>query len=149
MIATAEDVITTLKSIDASLKALVRHFGCGVEQGPSHTPQGLPNVATIASEADLDSKYGDPEVRAKAPKDWTGEEQKGKRFSECPPTYLDLLAARFDYFAGREEDPTKARYNRLDASRARGWAQRLRNGWKPAQSHSEPFGGLTSDDIAF
>jgi hypothetical protein len=69
--------------------------------------------------------------------------------SECPPAYLDLVASRLDYFAAKEEDAKKARYNRLDASRARGWAARLRNGWKPAQRESEPFGGLTSDDIAF
>jgi hypothetical protein len=81
---------------------------------------------------DLDGKYGDPEVRAKDPRDWTGEPMKGRRFSECPPEYLDMLASRFDFFAGRETDEKKARYNRLDAGRARGWAARKRNGWKGA-----------------
>ena len=62
---------------------------------------------------------------------------QGRRFSECPPEYLDLVANRLDYFAGQNdgepgpEAAKKARWNRLDASRARGWAARIRAGYKP------------------
>lgn len=77
----------------------------------------------------LDGPRGDPEVRQKDPRDWAGEPMKGRRFSECPQEYLDLLAERYDYFAGREDDEKKFGYNRLDAQRARGWAARKRAGW--------------------
>lgn len=154
--ATAQDVIDVLRSIDSHLAALVRHFGIGI-QGASHAPSGMPDVPAIASAADLDGKYGDPEVKAKSPRDWTGETQQGKHFSQCPAEYLDLVASRLDYFASQNEMPhegataedrlaelKKARYNRLDASRARGWAQRKRAGWTaPAEA-----GGFPSDNGA-
>lgn len=148
----AQEVLDTLRSIDSHLAALVRHFGAGI-QGQSHAPSGMPDVPAIASAADLDSKYGDPEVKAKSPRDWTGETQQGKRFSQCPAEYLDMVADRLDYFAGREEDPKKARYNRIDASRARGWAQRKRAGWTaPVDAGGFPSDNgaqVAEDDIAF
>lgn len=116
--------------------ALLRRIAVAVEV---LALRGLaPETAADPVEAvDLDGKYGDPEVRAKDPRDWTGEPMKGRRFSECPAEYLDLLAARFEFFAGREPDAKKANYNRLDAGRARGWAARKRNGWKPAATGTE------------
>src|SRR5262245_48384247 len=48
----------------------------------------------IASDADLDSARGDPEVRF-IPKRWSGADMKGKRFSECEPEFLDMLADAF------------------------------------------------------
>lgn len=120
--------IELLRSIDASLKALL---------GASKT-QPVASVAKVASDADLDGKFGDPEIKAKDPRDWTGAPMLGKRFSECPAEYLELLAERFDYFvgknaAGTEGEQKKARYQKLDAARARGWAARIRAGKvKPA-----------------
>ena len=124
--ATAQDVIDVLRSIDASLKILV-----------SAQRENAPK--TIAPDSDLDGQWGDPPIRAKDPRDWTGESQLGKPMSECPPTYLDLVAERLDYFADKAEaDGTLttsgklvAPYNRRDAARARGWAKRLRSGWHP------------------
>ena len=108
----------------------------------------MAGVPDVAFDADLDGPYGNQPIRAKDPKDWTGESQLGKPLSECPPAYLDLVAARLDYFAQHSDDPKKAKYNRLDAARARGWAQRLRNGWTPPKA--EPFGAtLIADDIPF
>lgn len=77
---------------------------------------------------DIDGPKGDPVLRQKDPRDWSGQTQVGKRMSECPAEYLDLLASRYDYFAGKETDAKKAGYNRLDAARARGWAARIRAG---------------------
>lgn len=142
--ASAADVIATLKSIDSHLAALVQHFGCGPRATSAPTSSPVPE---IAPDSDLDGKYGNPAIRAKDPRDWSGESQLGKPMSECPPEYLDLVASRLDYFAGNETDEKKARYNRLDASRARGWAKRLRAGWKPAEA--ETGDQVTSDDIAF
>ncbi len=114
-----------LKSIDASLKALV------ARQAPA---SGAPaSVPTVASDRDLDSQWGDPVVKAKDPRDWTGAPQQGKKFSECPAEYLDMVADRLDYFTSQnagatEEDQKKLKYQKLDAARARGWAARIRAG---------------------
>lgn len=112
------ETLTLLRSIDASLKALVNG-------------RPAPAAAPTTVSADLDGPHGNPTVKAKDPRDWTGEPMKGRSFSDCPPDYLDMVADRFDYFAGKEPDQQKAKYNRLDAARARGWAQRLRSGWVP------------------
>lgn len=93
------------------------------------------------SDAFLDGQYGDPVVKAKDPRDWTGEPMTGKRFSECPPAYLDLLAERYDYFASKETDAKKQAYAVKDAQRARGWAARIRAGWKPAEPATTNAGG--------
>jgi hypothetical protein len=110
------ETLTLLRSIDNSLKALL----------------ALQGGARQTERVDLDGPHGNPEVKAKDPRDWTGEPMKGRKFSECPADYLDLMAERFDFFAGKETDEKKAKYNRLDAARARGWAQRIRGGYVPA-----------------
>lgn len=122
------ETLRLLQSIDASLKQLVKQSGS--------------NGAAAAPDVDLDGPHGNPIVKAKDPRDWTGEPMKGRNFSECPPEYLDMLAERFDYFAGNEPDPKKAKYNRLDATRARGWAQRLRGGYVP------PVGDVDGNSFA-
>ena len=136
--ATAQDVIDVLRSIDASLKQLVAR-------------QPKP-PADVASDSDLDGQWGDPVIRAKDPRDWTGESQLGKPFSACPALYLDLVASRLDFFAEKAEAENTlttggkpvAPYNRRDAARARGWAQRLRNGWKP---EAAPAGMVTAAEV--
>ena len=106
--------------------------------------QGGATAPGIASDADLDGQYGDEEVK-KNPKRWTGESFIGRRMSECSPEFLDSLAGHFDYKAERDaEDAANAEdeetanakkkyagYSRRSAARARGWAARLRAGWKP------------------
>lgn len=137
------EILAVLKSIDESLKTLLDlHL---VKGGNAEPERGQ----RVASDADLDGKYGDPEVKAKDPRDWTGPTMRGKRFSECPPEYLDMVADRLDYFCSTnegktEEDQKKLKYQRLDASRARGWAKRLRSGWKP--SRTTAASGWGSDD---
>ncbi len=141
MSATVE-TIALLKSIDASLKDLL---------ALSKLKRAKEATAN-APDADLDSQYGNPEIKAKDPRDWTGPSMIGKRFSECPATYLDLLAERYDYVAGNEADEKKRNYVRLDAARARGWAARVRVGYKPAapkEPEGFPSDAMTSDDIQF
>jgi len=174
-VATGDDAIRLLQQIDAKLGILI---GLLSMQHPNpsprppinpfnpppvspHTPrQAQPDVPRVASDADLDSKFGDPEVRAKSPRDWTGPPMQGKHFSECPAEYLDLVADRLDYFAGQNEaerdaeSMKKARYNRLDASRARGWATRIRAGYKPRpRQDAAPMEagdpGFSDDSIPF
>jgi hypothetical protein len=43
------------------------------------------------------------------PRDWTGPSFKGRRFSECPPPLLEMLAETFDYFASRPNRRTRRR----------------------------------------
>lgn len=144
---TAQEVLDTLKSINAKLGTLLQLY-----QGSA--PK---EIAT-----DLDTQYGDPLVRAKDPRDWIGESQIGKSFSECPPEYLDLVASRLDFFAEKAEaegtltstGKPVAPYNRRDAARARGWAARLRSGWTPPAKDASGFPSdaaapITDDDIPF
>jgi len=142
MPATAQDVVDVLRSIDGHLQRMAAML--------THIMNAIPVQTIVASDADLDGQWGDPVIHAKDPRDWSGESQLGKPFSECPPEYLDLVAARLDYFAERAEaegtltstGKPVAPYNRKDAARARGWAVRLRNGWAPpAQSET----GFPSD----
>lgn len=118
----SEEALALLRSIDASLKQLVKQ--ARAEAG-----------GTIASDRDLDGKYGDPELKV-MPRDWTGPSYKGRRLSECPAALLDLAAEMFEYFA-RQADEKNERtnagkpvgdYRRADAARARGWAKRIRDG---------------------
>ena len=148
--ATGEDALRLLQQIDAKLGILVGLLSMQQanpvpapvnpfnQPRPAFKPVGQdrPDVPRVASDADLNSQYGDPEVRAKSPRDWSGPSMQGRHFSECPAEYLDLVAARLDFFASDNADGTpegekKSRYNKLDASRARGWAARIRAGYKP------------------
>ena len=120
------DTIALLTSIDASLRKLVAIAESRRQKQPS---------------VDLDGPHGDPTVKAKDPRDWTGEPQQGKRFSECPPEYLEMVAERLDYFNAQlgdsDEDKKKRKFNTLDAARARGWAERLRAGWTAPERSSD------------
>jgi hypothetical protein len=118
------EAVDILRSIDGSLKQLVKLLS---KTAP----------AEIADDRDLDSKWGNPEVKF-TPRDWTGLNMKGRRMSECPAEFLDLLAQTFDYFAKKAEDTDEqyngkpvAPYKRRDAARARGWAKRARDGKAP------------------
>ncbi len=111
---------------------------------------GAPAAAApaVASDYDLDSQWGDPEVRKDSP-NWIKlgrESYVGRRFSECPPDYLESLASFFDWKAGKDEasgEPEKlkyAGYSRKDAGRARGWAKRNReNPPRPRVEAADPF----------
>lgn len=125
----ADAIITLLASIDASLRELVAFS------------RARQNKQTTSNDRLCDGPHGDPVIKAKDPRDWTGDSMQGRKMSECPPEYLEMLAERLDYFASKEEDPKKQKYNVLDANRARAWAARKRNGWTApavAQSEGEP-----------
>lgn len=113
--------LAAFRSIDATLKELL------TLSKSKRAAASQPATTSV----DLDGAYGDPEIKAKSPREWTGEPMRGRKFSQCPPAYLRLVADRLDYFAGKEPDPKKADYNRLDAARARQWADRLDSGWTP------------------
>lgn len=118
--------IVLLRSIDASMKALVAAANrrAGTE---------------VASDSDLDSQYGDETIRF-LPRDWSGDDLKGQTMSRCPPDFLDEFARSMDYFAKKNEGKVtdkgkpKSDFDRRSAARARGWAKRLRSGWKPREA---------------
>jgi hypothetical protein len=129
-----EETLVLLRSIDASLKLLV-------QQRRAEQPK------VIASDRDLDGKYGDPELKF-MPRDWAGPSFKNRHYSECPPELLDLVAESCDYFAAKAEETddrtTKgkpvAEFRRADAARARGWAKRMRDGTHRAPTTTETDG---------
>lgn len=130
--------LALLRSIDASLKALL----LVMSQGRASSPD--------APRVDLDSQHGNPKLRF-LPRDWNGSGAfKGLLFSECPPDLLDMVADSLDYFASKAEDEKKKKYDTLDAARARGWAARLRGGWKPSAPKpiTDENGDYVTDDFA-
>jgi hypothetical protein len=130
----------------------------------SNVPPSRPDdtQAKIAPDRDLDGKHGDPAVRYD-PRDWSGESFIGAPLSECSIEYLDVLAASWDNYANWAEREGKttstgkpiAPYKRMDAARARGWAERKRTGWKPPvqadgfPSDASPAVNRDDDDIPF
>ena len=111
------ETLKHLSSIDTTLKAILLVLSENRNE-PAKVPDAL-----------LNGPYGDPIVKVE-PRDWAGESMKGRKFSECPPEWLDLAAEMYDYFASKpDQDDKKRGYNVTDAKRARGWAARLRAGY--------------------
>lgn len=138
--------ILLLRSIDASLKELVSGMRARKAAGPKE----------VASDRDLDGKYGDPKVTAN-PRDWNGPSFKGRKYSECPAEFLDLVAEMMDYFAQKADQNNERTdkgkpvsfYKRGDAARARGWAKRIREGKHtppPVESNGHGFASGGQDD---
>ena len=127
-------------SLEARITKLERG-GVSSSDSGSANGGGHSDRVQAASDSDLDGQWGNPEIRFD-PKDkhWSGASYVGRRFSECPADYLDAMAKSLEASAyglekGAEEDPTdaeakrkKARFKRLDAARAKGWAARVRAG---------------------
>lgn len=137
----SQEAIELLRSIDGSLKTIVGLLSPLVQQARATQPK------PIASDRDLDGKYGDPVVKL-MPRDWTGQSFKGRHMSECPAELLEMLAETFEYFATQAEQKNEvtsagkpvAGYKRADAARARGWAKRVREGRvaQPAADEDSP-----------
>lgn len=143
---TTEDRISALETEVALLKAAFVGMG---KTGPA--PKAATAEGEVATDADLDSQYGNQPVR-KDPneKNWKGKSCIGLRLSECPADYLDAFAKYKDscaYMNEKSGDPAKAKYiayDRRDAARARGWAKRIRDGYKPPAGTDKPI-----DDKAY
>ena len=104
----------------------------------AHAPSG-----NVADASDLDSQYGDPEIKTLIPAfKWPGEQHKGQRMSQTGDSaYLLALASQLDWAAGKDDAEGKtwtspktgetkpaSEFKRRDAARARGWAQRIKDG---------------------
>lgn len=107
---------------------------------------GAPDTSrpALASEAEMDGQWGNPEVRKDPPR-WKGDTHHGMRFSECSVDYLDEAAKFNDWLADRFDEEGKkddkgrpmAYWKRKDAALARGWAARKRAGWTPTPKTTE------------
>jgi hypothetical protein len=118
-----EDILGRLDIIEAKIDRLLADAGVGV---------------AIASDDDLNSKYGDPIVKF-TPRDWKGADYKNCNYSTTEPAFLQMLADALMFFAGRADDPQKKQWNLRDAGRALGWKRRLEAGWK--SDKASPSGG--------
>lgn len=141
--AAGEQILQVLARVEAKLDQLLQ---TRTQAAPTTASGGA-----AASDSELDGQWGDEEV--KDPPRWKGESHSGKRMSRCSPEFLDEYANFKDWCAGRDEqlpDEKKkkdARYNRGRAAKARGWARRIRAGWKPPVDTTPPGGGFGSDVI--
>jgi hypothetical protein len=140
------DVMMMLHRIAADVAELKGSAGKGNGGQRGYASRG----GKVATDSDLDGQHGDPEVRFD-PRDWKGRQYVGYRFSQTDPEYLDVMAESLDSYATYCEDGSDekkrgtAKYKRLDAARARGWAARLRaHPAKPPQTQT--FGGSSVDD---
>lgn len=135
------DIKERFDRIDEALKALLLSRDTGAAAPRSTSP-----AVTPATEADLDSDYGNFVVK-KCPPRWKGQDFAGKRLSETSAEFCDAVASFKAWAADKDRkagDEAKAGYADRDRARAEGWAKRLRDGWKAK-------GGLdaNSDEIPF
>lgn len=144
------EILKTLKAVEDRLARIERQVaGLARMGGSAGSASSSSGGGKIADDRDLDGKYGNPTVR-KDPKRWLddgGESFVGMPYSHCPPEYLEVLASLLDWKAGRddekgtEEGKKYARFARIDAARARGWAARIRRDGPPAPLQQGGDGG--------
>lgn len=131
----AADVAAIKAAMVASVGGQASALGVSTGGGGSSVGGG---GGESASDAELDDKYGDPDIRRDPPR-WDGESYAGRRFSEATPEYLDSFANFKEWQAKKDDEGgavdgkgrPKSHWARKDARLARGWAARLRSGWKP------------------
>lgn len=131
-----EEILKALARVEAKLDRVLAAQASGGGGG------SLP----IADDRDLDGQHGDPAIKFTPKRGYSGPDMKGQRMSEASPEFLDAYADALQYASEhpREGKEKYARYDALDAARARGWAKRLRGGWRnPAQQDAAP---ATDDD---
>jgi len=133
---------TQLDRIEAKLDQLLAK--------PTPAPRAASSVSTgdvkPAPDSDLDSQYGDPEIK-KDPTRWKGPSMVGKKLSQTTPEYCDAFMGLALWKVGKDMkagDEKKAGYARRDAERALGWKLRLERGYKA--SAPSAIGDLPDDD---
>ena len=101
------------------------------------------------TDADLDGEHGDPVAKFPPKDDGQWDRFAGQPLSRSSSSFCERMAGFWDWQAGKDEvsgDEKKvknARYKRLDAARARGWAARLK-------SREDASGGeVGPDEIPF
>lgn len=135
-----------------ALEARLAVVEARLTSGPVAVPSASGGSSTVADDSDLDGQYGDPIVKFGLKEKWWKAQPDaniGYHFSECPADYLDAMAKYLtacEIMAKREGTPEtlkKAHWKAIDASRARGWAKRVREG-RVVQREQQATG--TDDD---
>jgi hypothetical protein len=99
----------------------------------------------FVSDKDLDDpRFGDPVVKFDV-RSWRGPSYVGKKFSQCPPDFLEALAESLQYSAEHPKEGKEkyAAFNRKDAARARSWSRRIRAGVVPPPPEARALAGDT------
>jgi len=141
-----------LDRIEAGLAELKEMLGAMAQRRNGAAPASRFDVpaGAVAPASELDSKYGDPVIKKDPPR-WSGPSFVGQPYSACSAEYLEEMAGFLEWKAGKnEEDPERAKfaaYDRKDAARALGWAQRVRDA--AATAPADLFGGSEAGDIDF
>lgn len=134
------ETIDSLALEIAALKARVAALETGAT---TRVAQQSADEKKVADDYDLDSEWGDPKIRFGLKEKYWKEQPDpfiGFKYSECTPEYLDATAKYLDacaYMARKNADETKAGYKARDASRARGWAARIRKNGAPFATRAE------------
>lgn len=130
-----EEMLSLLQNIAARLERVEQRLGGmegAVASGSAMAHGAAAADQQIADDADLDSQWGNPEIKRDPPR-WTGASYVGAKYSDTTPEYLESLAGFLDWKA-RESDKKnelanngkpRSAYLRKDAARARGWRKRL------------------------
>lgn len=143
-------VLAALESIARDTRELLTIARGGASgRQPAAAASSSGGGGDIASARDLDGPHGDPMIRKDPPR-WSGTSYVGYKFSETEPDYLECVASFKDWAADnpRPGKERYARYERADAARARGWAERLSKGWQPpvrANGAASPEGAPRGD----
>lgn len=131
-------ILTEAQALSAQVARLETAVRAAIGQAP-HAVHAPPQ---IADDADLDSQWGNPQVRKNPPR-WQGQDCTGLHYADCPPEFLDTLAGFLDWQAGKADEKNemanngkpRSTYLRKDAARCRGWAARIR---AKATAHRRP-----------
>ncbi len=161
----AKDVAAIKAAMVASVSANASALGVVVGGSSGNGSGGKPGA--VATAAELEDTYGDPLIKFD-PKRWSGQSYVGVRLSETSPEYLDCLADFKEWAAGKDDasgavdkkGKPKSYWAWKEAALARGWAARMRSGWKPKATNGggmggqapvsdEDYGGSDDDGIPF
>lgn len=147
-----------LTEIDSARAALTR-LEANIRAAAGMAPHALHEAAApaIADDADLDSQYGNPEIKRNPPR-WQGQDCVGLKYSDCPPDFLETLAGFLDWQAGKADEKNetanngkpRSLYLRKDAARARGHAARIRaKAASKRAANPTGRGSMNDDEVPF
>ena len=160
-----------LESNLSELKEEVRAIDVRVKLLEEYKDGKTYNVTPFTDDQ-LDGQYGNSRI-FKDPPEWVkkgGESFQNLYLNQAPPEYLDILAKYLIWLSGSNEkqanDPVladrwggkeklmkRAKYQRLDAAKAMGWARRKRGGWTLSPEEDRDLrngnGSSTVDELGF
>jgi hypothetical protein len=156
-----EEMLSLLKDISSRLDHIESRMNAAPVAVAAHAAVSAPGggqgpvEGAIADDRDLDSQYGNPEIKKDPPR-WTGQSYAGCRFSDASPEYLETLAGFLDWKARKDDESNavdakgnpKSKWARLDAARARGWRKRALESKTSNRSVPKPKPVVEAEDVA-